>query len=147
MNRKLVNDFVVDLELKNELILKKQIRQSTTRRLQRPSFFQESQRKSSQEEPISPAVLTALLDQRKQGKLSNSVLENWVSRFEREFEECHSKHSSEFRKQIQSLKKISSFAFLGFAHSLLNQCSLILLKVIKNINRMQSLSNSSYDFK
>ena len=45
----------------------------------------------------------------------SNYINNFLFRFEREFEECHLKHSSEFRKQIQFLKKYHHLLFLAFA--------------------------------
>jgi len=84
----------VERGAKEDLVLKKQIRQSTTKILQRPSYFQDSQRRVSQDNQVSPEVLNALLHQRKDGKLSNSVLENWVHRFEKEFDDHQTNSAS-----------------------------------------------------
>merc|ERR1712106_898499 len=49
-------------------------------------------------EKVSRPVMEALLAQKQQGKLSNSALEHWVSKFEDEYE-VYYKHSSEEKQE------------------------------------------------
>jgi len=84
----------VDQDLKNELILKKEIRQSTTQMLRRPSYFQK--------EGVSPTLLTALLRQREEGKLEASALHTWVERFEKDFTECQRKSGELSEESVEA---------------------------------------------
>lgn len=67
---------LVDQEKKQQLIMKKQIHQATSKMLRRPSHFTRGQ------DEMSRTVLEALLTQRSEGRLTGSALESWVDRFE-----------------------------------------------------------------
>lgn len=92
----------VDLARKEELILAKQIRQNTSKILQRPSYFHSSDLKrvqdkswiresKQQDKRISTPVMEALLIQKKEGKLASSALDDWLQNLEAQFDDHYEK--------------------------------------------------------
>jgi len=88
--------------------------QPSSSQLRRPSYFQGPDGKSAMAsiqsrltkkgEAVSQPVMEALLAQKQQGKLSNSALEHWVSKFEDEYEVYYKDSSEEKQEDLTDIE-------------------------------------------